>query len=60
MARCSRRRQGSAEGLRERLAQLGLSWVLEARNGALSALAAQLPPVLAADQLGLSITAAAV
>jgi hypothetical protein len=49
----------SAERLRERLAQLGLTRVLEARNGALGALAAQLPPALIADQLGLSIAAAA-
>jgi hypothetical protein len=49
----------SADRLRERLAQLGLTRVLEARNGALGALATQLPPALIADQLGLSIAAAA-
>ena len=49
----------SADRLRERLAQLGLTQVLGARNGALSALAAQLPHALIAGQLGLSIATAA-
>ncbi|MEU5565500.1 hypothetical protein [Micromonospora musae] len=38
---------------------LGVNRALHARNGALSALAVQLPPVLLADQLGLSLSAAA-
>jgi len=49
----------SANRLRERLGQLGLTRAVEARNGALGSLAAQLPPALIADQLGLSLAAAA-
>jgi hypothetical protein len=49
----------SAHRLRERLAVLGVNRALQARNGALSALAVQLPPALLADQLGLSLSAAA-
>jgi hypothetical protein len=49
----------SADRLRERLAALGVDRALHARNGALSALAAQLPPALLADQLGLSLSTAA-
>jgi len=48
----------SADRLRERLAAAGVDRALYARNGALSALAAQLPPALLADQLGLSLSAA--
>ena len=49
----------SAARLRDRLAQIGLTRVLPARNGALGAIAAQVPPALLAEQLGLSMTAAA-
>lgn len=49
----------SSERLRERLAALGLVRVLLARNSAIGALAAQIPPALLADQLGLSLSAAA-
>lgn len=48
----------SASRLRERLALLGLTRAVEARNGALGSLAAQMPPALIADQLGLSLAAA--
>jgi hypothetical protein len=48
----------SPERLRERLPGLGLGQVLQARNGAVSALAAQLPPALLADQLGMSLAIA--
>jgi len=49
----------SAERLRERMAQLGLTRVLLTRNGALGTLASQLPPALLSEQLGLLMTAAA-
>ena len=49
----------SASRLRQRLGQLGLTRAVEARNGALGSLAAQMPPALIADQLGLSLAAAA-
>ena len=49
----------SASRLSERLAALGVKRALHARNSALNALAAQLPPARLADQLGLSLSAAA-
>ncbi|MFI7025100.1 hypothetical protein ACIBMZ_20525 [Micromonospora sp. NPDC049900] len=49
----------SADRLRGRLAYLGLTRVLEARNAAVGALAAQVPPALLAEHLGLSLSAAA-
>jgi hypothetical protein len=48
----------SAERLRERISSVGLNRVLDARNGALAALAAQVPPALLADQIGLSLSGA--
>jgi hypothetical protein len=48
----------SSERLLERMANVGLQRALEARNGALSTLAAQLPPALLAEQLGLSLSGA--
>ncbi|MDP4510322.1 hypothetical protein [Nonomuraea turcica] len=48
----------SSERLAQRIQQVGLSRVLEARNGALAALASQLPPALLAEQLGLSLSRA--
>ena len=49
----------SGERLRDRAAKLGLHNALQARNGALAALAAHLPPALLAEQIGLSVGAAA-
>ncbi|WP_430786971.1 hypothetical protein [Actinoplanes sp. G11-F43] len=49
----------SGERLRDRAAKLGLHNALQARNAALAALAAQLPPALLAEQIGLSAGAAA-
>jgi hypothetical protein len=49
----------SGECLRDRAAKLGLTNPLHARNGALAALAAQLPPALPTDQIGMSVGAAA-
>ncbi|MGX7673704.1 hypothetical protein [Plantactinospora sp. DSM 117369] len=48
----------SAERLRDRISRVGLKRVLEARNGALAALASQVPPALLADQIGLSLSGA--
>jgi hypothetical protein len=48
----------SAERLRERIGRVGLKRVLEGRNGALAALASQVPPALLADQIGLSLSGA--
>jgi hypothetical protein len=48
----------SADRLRERIAALDVDRALHARNGALNAFAAQMPPALLADQLGLSLSAA--
>jgi hypothetical protein len=48
----------SAKRLRERVARARLSNVLEARNGALAALAMQLLPALLVDHTGLSLSAA--
>jgi hypothetical protein len=48
----------SAERLRDRIGRVGLKRVLEARNGALAALASQVPPALLADQIGLSLSGA--
>ncbi|MEO3930984.1 hypothetical protein ABGB07_45160 [Micromonosporaceae bacterium B7E4] len=56
---CQGNRPLSGERLRDRAAKLGLTDALHARNGALAALAAQLPPALLADQIGLSVDAAA-
>ncbi|WP_141722564.1 hypothetical protein [Micromonospora aurantiaca (nom. illeg.)] len=49
----------TGERLRDRAAKLGLHNALHARNGALAALAAQMPPALLAEQIGLSVGAAA-
>jgi hypothetical protein len=50
----------SAERLRERIGRVGLTRVLEARNGVLAALASQVPPALLADQIGLSLSGASI
>ncbi|MDN5762234.1 MAG: hypothetical protein L0H41_07960 [Microlunatus sp.] len=48
----------SAESLRRRLANLGITSVRSARNTALIALAREVPPIVLADLLGLSVGAA--
>jgi len=48
----------SSDRFRERLAAVGLPRVLPARNAALATLAAEVPPALLADKLGLSLSAA--
>jgi hypothetical protein len=48
----------SSDRLRERLGKVGVTSVLLARNSALAAFAADVPPALLADKLGLSISAA--
>jgi len=48
----------SSDQFRRRLGKAGLDNVLTARNSARAAFAADVPPVLLADKLGLSIGAA--
>jgi hypothetical protein len=48
----------SSDRFRERLVAVGLPRVLPARNAALATLAAEVPPALLADKLGLSLSAA--
>jgi hypothetical protein len=48
----------SSDRFRERMAAVGLARVLPARNAALATLAAEVPPALLADKLGLSMSAA--
>jgi integrase len=48
----------SSDRFRDRLATVGVTSVLMARNSALAAFAADVPPALLADKLGLSISAA--
>jgi hypothetical protein len=48
----------SSDHFRDRLATVGVTSVLMARNSARAAFAADVPPALLADKLGLSISAA--
>lgn len=48
----------SSDRFRDRLAAVGVTSILMARNSALAAFAADVPPALLADKLGLSISAA--
>jgi hypothetical protein len=50
----------SAKRLRDRITRAGLREILPARNGALAALASQVPPALLADQIGLSLSGASI
>jgi hypothetical protein len=48
----------SSELLRQRLSKMGVAKLLQARNAARASFAADIPPALIADKLGLSISAA--